>query len=83
DGGWWDRFIMRICGVLFAFPGILLAIAGVAVLGSGIDNVIVAVAIFAIPAFARLARGNTLVLKPQPFIEPARSIGASDTTSMF
>lgn len=61
--GWWDRFIMRICDVLFAFPGILLAIAVVAVLGSGIANVIVAVAIFSIPAFARLVRGNTSVLK--------------------
>lgn len=50
--GWWDRLIMRICDVLFAFPGILLAIAVVAVLGSGIANVIIAVAIFSIPAFA-------------------------------
>ena len=41
--GWWDRLIMRICDVLFAFPGILLAIAVVAVLGSGIANVIIAV----------------------------------------
>lgn len=81
--GWWDRFIMRICDVLFAFPGILLAIAVVAVLGSGIANVIVAVAIFSIPAFARLVRGNTLVLKQQTFIESARSIGASDTTILF
>ena len=63
--GWWDRLIMRICDVLFAFPGILLAIAVVAVLGSGIANVIIAVAIFSIPAFARLVRGNTLVLKQQ------------------
>ncbi|STE59182.1 ABC transporter permease [Escherichia coli] len=47
--GWWDRLIMRICDVLFAFPGILLAIAVVAVLGSGIANVIIAVAIFSIP----------------------------------
>ncbi|WP_146668033.1 ABC transporter permease subunit, partial [Salmonella enterica] len=66
-----------------AFPGILLAIAVVAVLGSGIANVIVAVAIFSIPAFARLVRGNTLVLKQQTFIESARSIGASDTTILF
>lgn len=44
--GWWDRLIMRVCDVLFAFPGILLAIAVVAVLGSGIANVIIAVAIF-------------------------------------
>lgn len=57
--GWWDRLIMRLCDVLFAFPGILLAIAVVAVMGSGMANVIIAVAIFSIPAFARLVRGNT------------------------
>ncbi|NUW59378.1 glutathione ABC transporter permease GsiD [Cronobacter muytjensii] len=81
--GWWDRMIMRICDVLFAFPGILLAIAVVAVMGSGMANVIIAVAIFSIPAFARLVRGNTLVLKHQTFIESARSIGASDLTILF
>jgi ABC-type dipeptide/oligopeptide/nickel transport system permease subunit len=81
--GWWDRIIMRICDVLFAFPGILLAIAVVAVMGSGMSNVIIAVAIFSIPAFARLVRGNTLVLKQQTFIESARSIGASDATILF
>jgi ABC-type antimicrobial peptide transport system permease subunit len=64
-------------------PGILLAIAVVAVMGSGMANVIIAVAIFSIPAFARLVRGNTLVLKQQTFIESARSIGASDTTILF
>ena len=78
--GWWDRLIMRICDVLFAFPGILLAIAVVAVLGSGIANVIIAVAIFSIPAFARLVRGNTLALKHLTYIEAVRSIGASDWT---
>ncbi|UMX53428.1 ABC transporter permease subunit [Escherichia coli] len=62
---------------------ILLAIAVVAVLGSGIANVIIAVAIFSIPAFARLVRGNTLVLKQQTFIESARSIGASDMTVLL
>lgn len=76
--GWWDRIIMRICDVLFAFPGILLAIAVVAVLGNGMSNVILAVAIFSIPAFARLVRGNTLVLKHLTYIESARSIGAPD-----
>ena len=81
--GWWDRVIMRICDVLFAFPGILLAIAVVAVMGNGMSNVIIAVAIFSIPAFARLVRGNTLVLKHQTFIESARSIGASDATIIF
>ncbi len=78
--GWWDRLIMRLCDLLFAFPGILLAIAIVAIMGSGMANVIVAVAIFTVPAFARLVRGNTLVLKQLPYIESARSIGASDAT---
>lgn len=73
--GWLDRIIMRICDVLFAFPGILLAIAVVAVMGSGMANVIIAVAVFSIPAFARTVRGNTLVLKQQTFIESARSMG--------
>ena len=61
--GWWDRIIMRLCDVLFAFPGILLAIGIVAILGGGMSNVIIAVSIFSIPTFARLVRGNTLSLK--------------------
>ena len=78
--GLWDRIIMRICDVLFAFPGILLAIGIVAILGGGEVNVIIAVAIFSIPTFARLVRGNTLALKHLTFVEAARSIGASDWT---
>ena len=78
--GLWDRTIMRICDVLFAFPGILLAIGIVAILGGGMVNVIIAVAIFSIPTFARLVRGNTLALKHLTFVEAARSLGASDWT---
>jgi glutathione transport system permease protein len=78
--GWWDRAIMRLCDVLFAFPGILLAIAIVAILGGGMANVIIAVSIFSIPTFARLVRGNTLSLKHLTYVEAARSIGASDLT---
>jgi len=78
--GFWDRVIMRVCDVLFAFPGILLAIGIVAILGGGEVNVIIAVAIFSIPTFARLVRGNTLSLKHLTFVEAARSIGASDWT---
>jgi len=76
--GWWDRITMRVSDVLFAFPGILLALGVVALLGSSMTNVIVAVAVFSVPAFARLVRGNTLVLKQMTYIESARSIGASD-----
>jgi glutathione transport system permease protein len=78
--GWTDRIIMRVCDVLFAFPGILLAIGIVAILGNGMANVIIAVSIFSIPTFARLVRGNTLALKHLTFIEAARSIGAPDRT---
>lgn len=81
--GWWDRVVMRISDVLFAFPGILLAIGIVAIMGNGMANVIIAVAIFSIPAFARLVRGNTLVLKHLTYIEAARSIGASNGTIIF
>jgi glutathione transport system permease protein len=83
EEGWWDRVIMRICDVLFAFPGILLAIGVVAILGGGMTNVIVAVAIFSIPTFARLVRGNTLALKHLTYIEAARSLGASSRTIVF
>lgn len=78
--GWWDRIVMRISDVLFAFPGILLALGVVAILGSSMVNVVVAVAVFSVPAFARLVRGNTLALKHLTYIESARSIGAPDRT---
>ena len=74
---------MWIADVLFAFPGILLAIGIVAILGGGMANVVVAVAVFSIPTFARLVRGNTLALKHLTFIEAARSLGASDRTIIF
>ena len=78
--GWWDRIVMRISDVLFAFPGILLALGVVAILGSSMINVVIAVAVFSVPAFARLVRGNTLVLKQMTYVEAVRSIGASDWT---
>jgi glutathione transport system permease protein len=82
-GGWIDRITMRIADVLFAFPGILLAIGIVAILGGGMINVVIAVAVFSIPAFARLVRGNVLALKQQTYIEATRSLGASDMTILF
>ena len=81
--GWWDRIVMRLSDVLFAFPGILLAIGIVAILGNGMVNVIVAVAVFSVPAFARLVRGNVLSLKHQTYIEAVRSIGAPDRVVML
>ena len=81
--GWIERVAMRISDVLLAFPGMLLAIGVVAILGSSMVNVIVAVAVFSIPAFARLVRGNTLALKEMTYVEAVRSLGASDFTIMM
>lgn len=82
-GGFLDEIIMRGSDVLFAFPGILLAIAVVAILGPGLVNVVAAVAIFSIPTFARIVRGNTLSLKESLYVRAARSMGASDKRIMF
>ena len=81
--GWIERVTMRISDVLLAFPGMLLAIGVVAILGSSMVNVIVAVAVFSVPAFARLVRGNTLALKEMTYVEAVRSLGASDFTIMM
>ncbi len=75
-GKWIDRLIMRICDVLLAFPGILLAIGIIAILGPGLGNVIVAVAIFSIPVFARIVRSSTLAVKSTLYVEATKSIGA-------
>ncbi|MGC6173279.1 ABC transporter permease subunit [Lacrimispora sp. 38-1] len=78
-GGIIDSVIMRICDTLFAFPGIILAIAIVAILGSGLYNVVIAVAVFSTPTFARLVRGRTLALKNAIFVQAARNLGAPNT----
>ncbi len=74
-GGKVDTALMRLMDVLLAFPGIVLAIGVVAVLGPGIENVIYAVAVFSVPVFARLVRGTTLSLKQTLYVQAARSIG--------
>jgi len=82
-GGFLDGLIMRTSDVLFAFPGILLAIAIVAILGPGLVNVVVAVSVFSMPTFARIVRGSTLALKESLYVRAARSIGASRKRIMF
>lgn len=77
-GGKYDSLVMRACDVLFAFPGILLAIAIIAILGPGLPNVVIAVAVFSIPIFIRIVRGETLALKNKTYIEAARATGLRD-----
>jgi glutathione transport system permease protein len=81
-GGWLDATIMRGCDVLFAFPGLLLALGVVAILGPGISNVIWANVVYGVPSFARLVRGDTLGLKQTVYVQAARSIGVSRVTLM-
>ena len=75
-GKWIDSIIMRVCDILFAFPGILLAIGIIAILGSGLGNVIIAISIFSVPMFARIVRSSTLAVKSTVYVEATRSIGA-------
>lgn len=77
-GGLLDSIVSRISDVLFAFPGILLAIAMIAILGPGLPNVVIAVATFTVPIFIRLVRGSTLSLKNMTYVEAARSTGLND-----
>ncbi|WP_098741577.1 nickel transporter permease [Paenibacillus sp. EZ-K15] len=82
-GGKWDALIMRITDVMLAFPGILLALAVVSVLGKNLFNVIIAVSIFSIPTFARVVRGSTLAVRKLEYIDAMRSLGASDGRIIF
>lgn len=79
-GGKIDALIMRFIDVLLAFPGILLAIAIVAVLGNGVLNTMVAVAIFTVPDFARIFRGSVISIREMEYVEAARAMGFSDIT---
>lgn len=70
-----DAMIMWCMDVLFAFPGIVLAILLVSILGSSLVNLLVAIAIFSIPVYARLARNLTLGLRSMDYVEAAISLG--------
>lgn len=82
-GGWVDTIIMRVMDVLLAFPGILLALAIVSVLGGSLTNVIIAVSIFSVPAFARIVRGSTLSVRKLEYIDAVRALGASNFRIIF
>jgi len=82
-GGWADTIIMRLMDVQLAFPGLLVAVCIIAIIGPGLENVIVAVGIFSVPLFARVTRGQILSLKAQEFIVAARKMGAQDGRIML
>ena len=75
QGGVTDLLIQRLADVLLSFPGFLLALSLVSMLGVGLQNVIIAVGISAIPAFIRLVRGSVLSIREHVFVEAARALG--------
>lgn len=78
-GGWVDDLISRVIDVLLAFPGILLAIALVAVLGPSLRNVVFALSVIGWVGYARLVRGQVLRAREFEFVQAARAIGARTT----
>ena len=82
-GGRFDLLSQRIIDVLLGFPGIILAIVLVTVLGVGLINVMIAVGIVSVPTYARLIRGQVLALKNQEFVEAARVLGGSTARIVF
>lgn len=82
-GGAVDNLLMRIMDVLMAFPSLLLAIAIVSVLGTGLINALLAIGIVSIPRFARLVRSTVLSVKELEYVQAARALGASPMHILF
>ena len=82
-GGWVDNLIMRIMDVLLAFPSLLLAIAIVAVLGHGLQNALLAIAIVSIPVYARVVRASVLSVKEQEYVAASRALGGGQMHILF
>ncbi|WP_211655338.1 ABC transporter permease [Planococcus alpniumensis] len=78
-----DAIIMRFVDLLFSFPGILLAMLIIAILGTSLVNVAIAISIWSIPTCARIVRGSVLSIKEKEYIMAMRSMGASDLRIMI
>ena len=82
-GGWLDIVLMRIMDGMFSFPFILLAMILITVLGNGITNVIFAIGIANVPGFARVTRGQVIIVKEEEYCNACRVVGVSDTRLLF
>jgi len=78
-GGMFDLIIQRVVDVIMAFPLIILALAVVATLGPGVENVIIAITIPFVPQCARVVRSNALAIREIPYVDAARALGFSHT----
>jgi peptide/nickel transport system permease protein len=75
-GGRTDNIIMRLMDVILAFPGLILAIWLVSILGASMGNMIIAISVFSVPTYARMTRGITLSAREMEYVVAARSMGA-------
>lgn len=82
-GGWVDNVLMRMMDVMMAFPGLLLAIAIVSVLGPGLINALIAIGIISTPRFARLIRATVLSVRELEYVQASRALGGSDMHVLF
>ena len=82
-GGWVDHIIMRYIDLQWAFPNFIIAVYLVAVFGTGLSNVIVAISLAFVDDFARIARGMVLSVKQEQYVDAARTVGTSDFRIMW
>jgi len=82
-GGRVDAFLGRIIDIMLAFPGLVLALAIIAIMGPETTSTIFAITIFAIPTFARIVRGSTLNVKKLEYVDAIKAIGANDFRVIF
>jgi len=82
-GGWMDSILMRIVDIMFSFPGLLLAIVIVAVIGQGLDKAMIAIGIVYSPQMARVMRSSVLYVRETEYIEAQRAIGSSNWRIVF
>lgn len=82
-GGWFDVAVMRMVDVMLSFPYILLAIVIVAIIGPGLRNTILAVAVLGIPYYVRVVRAQVLSIKERDYVMAARALGCSTSRIIF
>jgi peptide/nickel transport system permease protein len=82
-GGIVDRLIVAATDVLLSFPQLIMGLLLVAVLGASLTNLIIAIAVTAVPAFIRMARGSTLSMRERDFVDACKALGYGDLRIMF
>ncbi len=82
-GGWLDTVLMRICDIILSFPSVLLALLFISLLGTGTDNMILALGILFIPSFARIVRGEVMRCLELDFVRSAKVMGVRPLRLIF